>query len=303
MPWLKTRGACCTFCRLPAGTRLAVLGEGHEDHFSPWRVAQADYVEMIDTALDGSQGVENITLFNGGSFLTDHEIPSTARKHLYQRFAEHPTASELMVESRPEFVRDDMLDEALDAIGEKRLMVGIGLESIDDHVRNDVLKKYIGRKSFLAAIENLQRHGIRTFVYVFLGAPGLSARDAYLDAKRTIAFLADLGIDEIALSCAFVPPGGQLETLYRQDAFRPPWLWTILELIAEARDNGWPLSVGGFDDFPPPVAIAQNCGKCDQQVMEVIDTHRATGTLTLTALPECGCRPEWERAMVGTDSG
>lgn len=297
VPWLKTKGECCTFCRLPAGTRFAVLGDGHEDHFRPWRVPQSDYVEMIETALSEAGDVENITVFNGGSFLTDHEIPPEVRKHIYRRFAEHPTASELMVESRPEFVRDDVLDEALRVISEKKLMVGIGLESIDDHIRNNVLKKYIGRTSFLAAIKRLQHRGARTFVYAFLGAPGLSEREAYHDAQQTIQFLVNLGVDEIALSCAFVPPGGHLEKLYRRDAFRPPWLWTIIELMAEARQHSWPLSVGGFDDFPPPVAIAQNCGRCDPQVMNVIDAYRSSGNLPLSALPQCGCRSEWGSSM------
>lgn len=233
VPWLRTCGDCCVFCRLPAGTRYAVLGKGQEDRFESWRVAVEDYCEMIDTALDGSDGVDSLTVFNGGSFLTDQEIPADARRHLYRAFAAHPTATELMIESRPEFVRDEVLDEAERLIGGKHLMIAIGLESTDDKVRNELLKKYIGRRSFLDALERLKERGHRSLVYTFLGAPGLTEEEAYCDALATLEALAEMRVDEMALSCAFVPEGGPLEKLYQAGEFRPPWLWTIVRLSSE----------------------------------------------------------------------
>ena len=293
--WLDTQAECCIFCRLPAGTRYAVLGEGFEDRFHPWTVPPEDYHAMIDASLENSDGVECITCFNGGSFLTDREVPAAARQHLYRRFAEHPSATELMVESRPEFVSPALLDEAEALIGGKAMKVAIGLESMDDRVRNQVLKKFMGRNSFLRALRLLQERGIRTFVYVFLGAPGLSEREAYEDARASIKALADLGVDEIALSCAFVPPGGMLETWFNAGTFRPPWLWTVTRLIEDAAENGWPLSVGGFDDFPPPVAISMNCGRCDEAVLDAIEEHRQTGAFACSVA--CACQTGWSEMM------
>ena len=297
VPWLRTNGDCCRFCQLPYGTRFAVLGQGHEDHFTSWQVDLEDYVEMYEHSISQSAQVENITLFNGGSFLTDKEIPKAFRQHVYSGFAKHPTAIQLMIESRPEFVREPMLDEAQELIGAKDLMIGIGLESIDDTVRNQYLRKFIGRRSFTDAIRVLQSRGVQSLVYVFLKAPELSERQAYEDAASTIAFLSDLGVDEIALSCAFVPPGGHLEELHQQGRFRPPWLWTIVKLLDEARSRNWPLSVGGFDDFPPPVAIAHNCGRCDAQVMKVIDVYRTSGVLEGHLGLVCSCQDDWRVEM------
>lgn len=293
--WLDRKSDCCVFCRLPAGTRLAVMGEGHEDHFEPWIVPQNDYRAMIDMSLKDSYGVDVITCFNGGSFLADREIPSAARQHLYQRFADHPTATQLMVESRPEFVRPETLDEAADILCDKSLMVAIGLESLDDRVRNQLLKKFIGKKSFLRSIELLKAYGMKSFVYVFLGTPGLTEKEAYEDAYQTIEALAQLGVDEIALSCAFVPPGGRLEQMYENGNFRPPWLWTVLRLVEEASTHNWPLSVGGFDDFPPPIATAMNCGGCDGPLLADIETYRQTGVLPPPR--QCGCHATWAREM------
>jgi radical SAM enzyme (TIGR01210 family) len=293
--WLDRKSDCCIFCRLPAGTRLAVMGEGFEDHFEPWTVPKTDYRAMIDASLKDSEGVDAITCFNGGSFLSDREIPADIRKYLYKRFADHPTATELMVESRPELVRPEILDEAAAIIGDKSFMVAIGLESMDDRIRNGLLKKFIGKQSFLRSLELLRARGMKSFVYVFLGTPGLTEKEAYEDAYNTISELADLGVDEIALSCAFIPPGGKLEEMFNADMFRPPWLWTVLRLIKDASERDWPLTVGGFEDFPPPIATAMNCGTCDDQLLGAIENHRQTGTLP--KIHNCDCQHTWTREM------
>jgi len=297
VPFLKTEGTCCTFCRLPHATRHAVLGEGYDDHFESWIVGAGDLREMFDKSLEESGEIDNITLFNGGSFLTDREIPAEFRQYVYRGIAAHPTARQLMIESRPEFVREKTLAEALDIIGEKNLMVGIGLESSDDFVRNKLLKKFIGKKSFTDSVRLMQNMGVQIFVYTFLKAPGLSERESLDDVLRTIQFLVDLGVDEIALSCAFVPPGGQLEELYKRGEFRPPWLWTILEVIKQAHNKNWPLTVGGFEDFPPPIAVSQNCGSCDSEIFQFLDHYRADGAGLGQSDLSCTCHDEWRLLM------
>lgn len=293
VPWLKTKAKCCPFCRLPAGTRLAVLGEGHENRFDPWTITETDYAEMIDHAFSDAVGAEMVVCFNGGSFLTDREIPAAVRRYLYRKVAEHPTAAGLMVESRPEFVRGESLDEAEAHLNGKDLTIAIGLESTNDKIRNGPLAKFIGRKSFEAALTLLKEREHNVFVYVFLGTPGLSPVEAYQDAETSVRDLHELGVDEIALSCAFVPPGGKLEEWYQDGSFRPPQLWTIAQLILRAQQNGWPLTLGGFEDFPPPVAIPQNCGCCDAEIHALFDRFRESYQFDEESLPKCNCRSEW----------
>ena len=300
VPWLKTGGEMCDFCQLPAGARFAVLGAGHEDHFEAWHVSAEDYREMVDTSFAEIDGVDSVAVFNGGSFLTDLEIPAETRAHLYRAFAQHPTSRHLMVESRPQFVTAKMLDEARAIIGTKSLMIGIGLESVNHHVRNKLLRKFIGWTDFERALRTMRESGCKSLVYVFLGAPSLTEREAYDDALRSIRTLNDMGVDEIALSCAFVPPGGKLAAWYETGTFRPPWLWTVARLIQDARANGWPLSVGGFDDFPPPLAISQNCGSCDEGVLASIQRHRETGAFALDV--SCDCHAKWSELMSGHGS-
>ncbi|MGX0905132.1 radical SAM enzyme (TIGR01210 family) [Roseovarius sp. MBR-79] len=296
VPWLRTSGQCCPFCRLPAASRDAVLGPGHEGRSEAWPIDPSDHREMIETGLKSATGAEEVVAFNGGSWLTNREIPAAARIHLYDGMRNHLSATRLMVESRPEFIRASALDEAERHLGDTRLKVAIGLESTDDAVRNGNLRKFIGWRSFEEAIKRLHDRGMESFVYVFVGAPGLSPAAALEDAQRSVRRLADMGVTEIALSCAFVPPGGPLEKAFLSGTFRPPSLWTVVSLLEWVVAHGWPVSVGEFDDVPPPIAIAANCGNCDAAVHEVIENYRKTGKLEAGGSFGCDCRTRLDAA-------
>lgn len=294
--WLQTEGECCSFCNIPAATRFAVLGPDSEGNFKGWTVDHADYRHMFHHSLEDAEGITNLTLFNGGSFLTDREVPRAFRHDVYRTVAAHPTIERLTVESRPEFMAEAELDEAGDMLGGKQFQIAIGLESANDKIRNDNLKKFMGRPGFERAVQRVQNRGMEVSAYVFLKAPGLTEAEALQDVLDSCAYLADLGVAEIMLSCAFIPMGSYLEELYRAGAFRPPWLWTILEVEAEARRRGWPLAIGGFHDFPPPIAISENCDRCNDDVYAALDFHRQFGRLPKRTMT-CSCKGRWARVM------
>jgi radical SAM enzyme (TIGR01210 family) len=297
VPWLANRGNNCTFCHIPHATRLAVKGEGHDDNYDGWDVPTTDLEEMLTKALASDDQWDNLTIFNGGSFLTDREIPAAFREFTYQKVAAHKTIKQLMVETRAEFVTEPVIDHALENLSDKDLMVAIGFESANDFVRNTILKKFVHKGRFERAVALLQSKGAQVFAYAFLKGPGMSERESLDDALATCAYLHDLGVDQIALSCAFVPEGGYLEELYNKGEFRPPWLWTVLEIVDAAKQNGWPLTVGGFEDFPPPISVAKNCDGCTPDIHAQLDIVRQTGALPAQRAV-CSCKGKWERLII-----
>jgi len=295
--WIQTRGRGCTFCGFPGLTRKLTLGDGNDDNYEGWRLSSDIFEKMYQTAMANSEPAEKLAVFNGGSFFVDSELPPDFRTALLEDAASRPGVRQIMVKSRPEYISADALDEAEPVLAaEKHFMVGIGVESADDRVRNKLLAKGMKRAEIERAIRLMKERSIQVFAYAFLKAPGLSERDALQDARDTLAFLTDLGVDEIALSCAFVPPGTPLEAKYHAGAFRPPWLWTVRQIIEDAEAQGWPLSVGGFDDNPPPIAIARNCGRCDTLVLDCIDQFRTSGHIA--PAPSCGCRQAWSQDVL-----
>ena len=122
----------------------------------------------------------------------------------------------------------------------------------------------------------------------------MTEAQALRERLNTLAYLNNLGVDEIALSCAFVPPGTNLETQFNAGQFRPPWLWSIIEIIKAAKENSWPLSVGGFEDTPPPVATPNNCPSCDEHILQQIENHRLTNNTQQISSLTCQCKEQWQ---------
>lgn len=296
--WLKTNGRGCTFCGFPGLTRLLNAGDGKESYFGGWRLEASLLERMYLDAVTHGESADKLAVFNGGSFFVDSELPPEFRRAMITDASRRTNFVQVMVESRPEYLTSAALDEAEPILSAgKDFVVGMGVESANDRVRNKLLKKGMQRGAIELAFRQMKRRGIKVFAYAFLKAPGLTEAEALIDARETISYLTDLGADEIALSCAFVPPNTPLETSYRAGDFRPPWLWTILQLIDEAKANGWPLSVGGFEDNPPPVAIASNCGKCDQALLDIIQAYRTSG-ITARSDMQCHCRDKWLDAVM-----
>ena len=146
---------------------------------------------------------------------------------------------------------------------------------------------------FEKKVEMLQQLGVKVYVYVFLKAPEISEHRALNEALNTIRYLIGLGVDEIALSCAFVSENTPLEHEYRNGSFTPPTLWSIAEILHHAKENNWPLSLGGFDDTPPPIAIPSNCHNCNPAIYELFELYRKRGTFRISDLPICSCKKNW----------
>ena len=293
--WYKqSKGQGCPFCAFPGLTEEITGGE---------ILGTSIFGRMFQESVQAHPDPDRLAVFNGGSFFPAKEIPWDFRPQVYQYVADRPAIGQLAVESKPEYIDTDVLAQATNIMDGNRLAVGIGLESSNDLLRKSVLKKGISRRSFEASVALMQSMEVRIFVYVFLKAPGLSEKEAIADVLETCRYLHNLGVDEMALSCAFVQAGTPLAIQYQdyqhrgvEDAyaFRPPRLWSILHIVEEAHRNGWPLSVGGFDDHPTPIAIASNCPECDPGILEGINHYRTFGDIIHLRGHSCSCRQEWD---------
>ncbi|MGL6316947.1 hypothetical protein [Vibrio sp. WXL103] len=291
------KGNACTFCAFPEATRQLTQNKNDIENYSSWRLNLSTYKKMWDLLLSNSKKLEKVSIFNGGSFFPNSELQNDFQTYVYQSIQKHPTIKQLFIECYPNFISKQKLLQAKQLLGNKDLMIGIGYESNNEHVRNNLLNKGINQDTFENKVKLMKSLGIKVSVYVFLKAPELSEQEAYDDVINTLRYLSSLAVDHISLSCAFVPPGTKLESLYKVGAFKPPWLWTIIAIEEQAKKHGWPLVIGGFDDTPPPIAGPANCSKCNEQVLGIIEQSRQHGVLTYDLLPDCECKTQWENEL------
>ena len=82
-----------------------------------------------------------VKLFASGSFLNPYELPKDARDEILTTLANMDNVAEIIVESRPEYVKEEYLDEIFDIIGDRLFEVSIGLETSNDHTRLNKINK------------------------------------------------------------------------------------------------------------------------------------------------------------------
>ncbi|PID38761.1 MAG: hypothetical protein CSB49_03835 [Proteobacteria bacterium] len=287
-----SEGGGCRMCAFP----LHAVPDG--------RIGADDLAAQLETTLDeidwAGEGLSELDLFVSGSFFNDDEVPPAARQHAYRTARELPGLKKLLVESRPEYISEERLFEARRLLGDQTgLEVAIGLESASSYVRDTIINKGYGLEEFeqaLRALGPVPRASV--LVYVFLKPPGLDEAAALDDAVATCRYVwgkgRELGVDEVtaAVQPAFVQEGGLLHELHGAGDYRPPWLWTVVELIRRVHGDG-ELQIGTADDSPPPIAIRGNCGGCDAAVEAAIARYNATQQLEVLDGLACACKERW----------
>ncbi len=234
-------------------------------------------------------------IFNGGSFLNEKELPIGFQNYVFNFVGQSKNIDHLFIESRCEYIKESRLDKIAQQLRGKRLSVGIGFESQDDYVRNTLIKKGLSKSHFEKTVKSLKDHGFDVKAYVFLKPLGLSEKQAFTETINTIKYVLSVGVTEIDLSCAFVQEKTKMFDEFKSGIFQPPYLWTVLEIIKEVIKNNWPVSIGGFTDEPPPIAIPANCDECSPAIYRAIENFRSTRVLL--DVPNCSCREKWLKEM------
>ncbi|MPZ67570.1 MAG: hypothetical protein GEU83_19430 [Pseudonocardiaceae bacterium] len=173
----------CTFCTLPSTSALS-------------DVPLDDIDKQVDVALDRAgdlSGTRQVFLGNEGSILDARTFPREQLEHVLRRFGALPGVEEFVLETRAEFVTEELIDAILGWVLPARLSVKIGLESVDDHVRENVLRKRMDLDEFEAVVSLLGTRGVGLSSYVLVKAdPHHSDEDGKRDALATCRYLTTL---------------------------------------------------------------------------------------------------------------
>ena len=100
--------------------------------------------------------------------------------------------------------------------------------------------------------------------------------------------------DKINFEAAFVQKGTLLAAFYEKGEFRPPWLWSIIEVLKRTHHLN-NIQIGNFNDEPPPITIPHNCPKCSSQIEKIIQQYRETNNIHLFDELDCECKEEWRK--------
>ena len=119
----------------------------------------------------------------------------------------------------------------------------------------------------------------------------LTEGEAVADMKSSITDTIPHA-DLFSMNPCTVQRNTELEFYWKRGAYRPPYLWSVLTLLAAAPVHMTCDPLGGGQKRGP-----HNCGKCDYELVKGIRDYSLSGDRDLiSALLEtnCGCKQEWE---------
>ena len=295
---LRTKGchwwwsSGCTFCGYFNDTRDDVTSE---DLHAQWAAAKAK--------LDGFNDQAMVKVYTSGSLLEDREIPVEFQETVLRDCAE--LGKELIVESRCEQLTEEKLAWATSI--NSTFTVAIGLEAYDDEVLRFHVNKGFTTKSWDRAVANLEKFNLRIKTYLMFKPPFMNEADALDHCVKWIGAVAERS-DEISVNPMNIQRGTVIDRLHRHNEYRPPWLWSLVEMIRQAHPlihpeggvNGDPDQVSRLIVHPTAggkIRGSHNCGACDAEVVAAIERYAVSGSLLEFDGLSCECETVWRNEV------
>ncbi|MHB8872612.1 MAG: hypothetical protein ACYC8T_02900 [Myxococcaceae bacterium] len=288
------RAVGCAYARQPGGGCTMCGFQKMTTRGVP--IAPADLLAQFESLFEDPkalEGVSEVDLYNSGSFLADVEVPEEVRARVLGRLG-RTAVRRVLIEARPEYVRAENLAAARAALGDKELEVGIGLESSDDHVRDVLVRKGFGRADFERAVGLLAGAKARLLAYLVVKPPGLgealAVEDAVASARYVFEVAKRFGVPaRAALQPVFVATGTDLEREYLAGRYRPPSLWSVVEVVRRAHPYG-ELLVGLSDEGLEPHLLPSGCEKCTGALRAALAQYNRSRDLAAFEGLDCDCR-------------
>lgn len=283
---LKTGGCMWNRCRM-CSYRHERYGPMEPRELESRLLGQLGWIEKqfrIDDA-------EIVKIYTSGSFFDPAEVPGRILEEASGLFS----GKLVIAETRPEFVNEEVLTRFIERIDtgtwDTPLYVAMGLETTNDRIRNKSIGKGFSFQDFLEGVKTARAAGAGVKTYLLAKPLFLTEKEAMDDMQTSIRELEG-HTEMISMNPCTVQRGTELEWYWKQGAYRPPYLWSILSIL---RDSPVHLScdpLGGGQTRGP-----HNCGTCDQPLVKGIRDYSLSGDrLLIDELLEtwCTCREEWE---------
>ncbi len=288
----RTRGCVwwwksgCTFCGYFNDVRDDVTAD---DLFAQWEEAKR--------RLDDFEGCSMVKVYTSGTFFEDRENPPEWQEAILRET--HERGLHLVIEAQAQLCTPEKL--AWVAERHPGCTVAVGLEAYDDAVLRFHVNKGFSTKQWHRSVDMLRDNGLRVKTYLLFKPPFMSEGDALELTSRWISQVAPLS-DDVSVNPMNIQKRTIVERLFRNREYRPPWLWSLVEMMERVHDD---ISEAQTRIIVHPTAAgrirgAHNCGACDAEVVAAIERYSVSGDTREFADLDCDCKRVW-RAEVDND--
>jgi archaeosine synthase beta-subunit len=294
MAVLKTKG--CEYARNNGGGCTVC---GFINHADP-HITDEEIVRQLDYCLENLdlQGVEEIDLLTLGSFYNDNEVNPATRERLLNKISGLSAIKRISIESRAEYITTEKLKRHKTILGERIVELGIGLESADDYIRNQVIKKALSKKSFEKVVGKIREAENSLLVYLLIKPPRLTEQQAIRDAVSSAQYVFETaeqyGVPaRVAFEPVFITEHTYLEKLFLNSQYRLVNLWSVVEILRQVRELG-SVFVGLSDENLSLERMPGSCPECTARLVRGIEAFNRTQDLSFLTGLHCECKESYE---------
>jgi archaeosine synthase beta-subunit len=261
-------------------------------------ISTDDFVKQFETAFSSIDftGIPVLNIFNNGSFFNDGELPYEARTTILSLIRKNKDIKRLLIESRPEFITESVIQETKSLIPGTEMEIAIGLETTDDIRRSISLNKGFSLRQFTHAADIIRKNNVHLRSYILLKPPFFSEKEAIVDSIRSIETAFSLGVRSVSLEAMTVQKYTLVEYLYNNNLYQMPWLWSIVEVIKRTAHLG-KVIIGLFKFYPSPDSVPNNCHLCNHKVMDAIIEYNKTLRTDVFNQLHCKCKEDWKEVL------
>jgi len=233
---LRTKGCSWALGETGGCSMCGYIRDSYFEDIDPIHIInQFDYaLKMKLEQINDSEDDFIIKIFNSGSFFDDNEIPSQIRDHFYKKIAEIDKIKEIVLETRVEFISKEILEILHQNLKNKYIEIAIGLETVNDYIRNHYINKGLLFEDFIRKIKLLKEYNIGIRVYLLFKPPLLNEQSAIDDCVYSILKLIDLEVDTISINPVNIQKGTLVEYLWQQKRYRPPWYYSLFKCLIKS---------------------------------------------------------------------
>lgn len=219
--------ATCTMCPLP------------DEAVSPKISVTLDHwLAQIKAAIGPEDDIHTLTLFHNGNYFSEREVPSVWRMAIHDYLRTQTRIKHLVVESLPQYIKDDVMFETAMSLrvgrsdGGIKLIVAIGLQSSSELVRELCIASTCLDDSFQRAIKSLRDFGFDAQVFLMFHPPFLSIEESVHDLRESIRYCHSFGVTPTICPMR-IASHTVVDDLAKRDLYQAPDLWDLYDALHE----------------------------------------------------------------------
>lgn len=293
--WFMTGG--CNHDK-DGGCTMCNYGKGH-------MVDENEILYLIEKELIKlTPPLKQLVISSTGSMFDDTEVSPDFRNKIFG-LVEKYNCEKFITETRADTITKDKLRRMKDIIQDKVIAVELGLESSSEFVLKNCVNKNMMPEEFIRAVNVIKEEGILVTANVSLGVPFLDEKRQLEDAKKTVRWALDIGVNTVVVFPLHIKPGTLLSYLYKENLYDCVSLWSLVEILKDVDETerskvqiSWYKNY--YNNEGKIIKSPTTCELCRPKVIDLLDRYKdECNTVVVKELGrlECGCKKDYFHRM------